>query len=224
MNYIKAMYNWLDGKKTKIFTMCFLLQDQLFDIWFPDGNIPPRLERIVLTIVKVGMFYGLGDALVKKKDKVGKIATVLIACLLLVGCNKATIKPPESIDFAPAVQDTVPKTTVIEKVLIPELPKMEPINETVYFDFDSYDLRESAVNKINSIIDGCYNRNVTLVGHACNIGEENYNFKLGHSRAEAIAGMFRGVASETTTESLGEGEPYSETDLSLNRRVEITVK
>jgi hypothetical protein len=65
LNSIKTIFSWLDGKKTKIFAACYLLQDQVFAIWWPQGE-PEIVNKVVETIIKVGMFYGLGDNVIKK--------------------------------------------------------------------------------------------------------------------------------------------------------------
>jgi OOP family OmpA-OmpF porin len=73
--------------------------------------------------------------------------------------------------------------------------------------------------------------NVTIEGHTCNLGTEEYNLDLSQRRAESAKAylMSRGVAGSRMT-TIGKGELYpiasnaTEETRKLNRRIEFVVK
>lgn len=113
-----------------------------------------------------------------------------------------------------------------------ELEGFEPVD--IYFDFDSYVLKEDAVEDLNSLISNLKARpmvTVTIEGHCCYIGTEEYNLALGESRAQAIKRYFidNGIANtRIETISYGESKPKfdnsEENTRRFNRRGHFTLR
>lgn len=105
---------------------------------------------------------------------------------------------------------------------------------TVYFDFDSADLRADAMPLLNQAA-GALKANKTvkilLTGHCDERGTADYNLALGQRRAEAVRQYLigRGVLAQTLdTVSMGAEEPadmgHDEEAWAKNRRVAFQVK
>ena len=104
--------------------------------------------------------------------------------------------------------------------------------ETVYFDFDKYELKEEAKEKLFSnakkIIENNYY--VTIEGHCDERGTEQYNLSLGQKRANVVKQYYikLGVPeNRIATISYGEERPVcfeqNEECWSKNRRAETKV-
>ena len=154
------------------------------------------------------------------------IGMALAIALVLLGCaKKQTVKPaPEPTQEPKAEQPKVPETK-------PEV-KME--FRTVYFDFDSYQVRDvdrqllldaARVMRTNSRMV------VRLEGHCDERGTIEYNLALGEKRANAVRDYL--VASgvdvkQLKTVSYGKEKPAvrgsDEASWARNRRVEFVVE
>lgn len=154
------------------------------------------------------------------------IGMALAIALVLLGCaKKQTVKPaPETTQEPKAEQPKVPETK-------PEV-KME--FRTVYFDFDSYQVRDvdrqllldaARVMRTNSRMV------VRLEGHCDERGTIEYNLALGEKRANAVRDYL--VASgvdvkQLKTVSYGKEKPAvrgsDEASWARNRRVEFVVE
>ena len=131
-------------------------------------------------------------------------------------------------------------------VAVVEPPPAAPVIETLtlgtdaLFDFDKYNIKPSASARLNRLAADLRRvasvSSILLVGHTDSKGSEEYNFRLGQRRADAVAGYLaaKGVpTSLMTTPSRGELDPVAPNTLpngrdnpqgrALNRRVVITV-
>lgn len=131
-------------------------------------------------------------------------------------------------------------------VAVVEPPPAAPVIETLtlgtdaLFDFDKYNIKPSASARLNRLAADLRRvasvSSILLVGHTDSKGSEEYNFRLGQRRADAVAGYLaaKGVpTSLMTTQSRGELDPVAPNTLpngrdnpqgrALNRRVVITV-
>ena len=97
---------------------------------------------------------------------------------------------------------------------------------TVYFDYDSAGLSESAkevlMENMNWIQSNSTVTSLELEGHCDTMGSEAYNIGLGRRRAEAVKDFLieKGIsAGRLSVISYGEERPFSDTDHSKNRRV-----
>ena len=127
-----------------------------------------------------------------------------------------------------------------------EPPPAAPVIETLtlgtdaLFDFDRYNIKPSASERLNRLAADLRRvssvSSILIVGHTDSKGTEAYNYRLGHRRADAVAGYLAGRGVPTslmTTQSRGELEPVAPNTLpngrdnpegrALNRRVVITV-
>jgi OmpA-OmpF porin, OOP family len=102
----------------------------------------------------------------------------------------------------------------------------------VFFDWDKYDITPEATTILNNAVTAyanCGSAAVMIAGHADKSGPEDYNYQLGHRRADAVKGYMtgRGIPpARITTQSFGETMPRVPTADGVrelqNRRVEVT--
>ena len=147
---------------------------------------------------------------------------VLIGMLGLVGCASKQQQAP-----AP---DTGSEWTEAPQ---PEEPAAEPVRgtklelETIYFDFDRFDIRADArpVLRANAAAISDMSGRVTIEGHCDERGSAEYNLALGERRANAVKRYLvdLGVtSSKLRTVSFGEERPavqgHDESAWRYNRR------
>jgi peptidoglycan-associated lipoprotein len=110
----------------------------------------------------------------------------------------------------------------------------EPELQTVYFEYDRWELRDDAQRALRSnaqlLQANSASDVVTVMGHCDERGSEEYNLALGERRAEAVKRylMDLGVpASRLRTLSLGEARPavpgVGDAAWSRNRRAELSL-
>lgn len=148
---------------------------------------------------------------------------LILVVLLFAGCaTKNIVKMPDVSDI---IGDKNKAET--EKRIEESINKLDWITlETVYFDFDSVQLKywkrlKDSLEKILSNSD----LEVMVVGHACHIGDEEYNISLGEHRARAVYQYLavRGIPENRLyIDTMGESEPAG--TLEKSRRVEIKVR
>ena len=160
--------------------------------------------------------------------------------ILLLGALMLTIggcpPPQKPIDTTPTpTVDTTPKAPV-EKPVEPEKPKavlQETQFQTVYFDFDKYDLRADAKASLDAdfaLLQEFPDAIVKIEGHCDERGSVEYNLSLGEKRANAVMNYLvgRGVASSRLSViSYGKERPadnaHNEAAWAKNRRAEFKV-
>ena len=161
-----------------------------------------------------------------KRGSIARFAmiAVLIGMLGLVGC--ASKQPP-----APA-SDTGSEWTEAPQ---PEEPASKPVRvtkvelETIYFDFDRFDIRADArpVLRANAAAISDASGRITIEGHCDERGSAEYNLALGERRANAVKRYLvdLGVSSsKLRTVSFGEERPavqgHDESAWRYNRRAD----
>ena len=149
--------------------------------------------------------------------------SVVTMTVVLSGCmgfnNKQLTSQLEGIDVSVYEDD---------RGLIIALP-------TVFFDFDSSNLKVTSREKIAEIAnilnhDRSSDRTISVEGHSDNIGDPNYNLTLSAERADVVMKelVFSSI-DQSRLSSLGKGENSPIADNSTkegrqaNRRVEIVV-
>ncbi|MEO8237036.1 MAG: OmpA family protein [Flavobacterium sp.] len=68
-----------------------------------------------------------------------------------------------------------------------------PINKTILFDFEKYEITPEAKTTLNNILQyllGSQHSTIKIDGHACVIGKEQYNQKLSQQRSDAVKKIF----------------------------------
>ena len=162
-----------------------------------------------------------------KRGSIARFAmiAVLIGMLGLVGCaskQQQTPAPDTGSEWseAPEKQETVSDTARGTEVEL----------ETVYFDFDRFDIRADArpVLRGNAAVISDASGKVTIEGHCDERGSAEYNLALGERRANAVKRYLvdLGVSSsKLRTVSFGEERPavqgHDESAWRYNRRADF---
>jgi peptidoglycan-associated lipoprotein len=120
------------------------------------------------------------------------VISLVVAGIGLVGCQKKVTKveapPPEK-----------PPVVAPEPVAPPPIEEFKPIEDidaqlrevlqTIYFDFDRYDLRTDAISKLEAIarfLQGHSSVRLLSEGNCDERGSSEYNMGLGENRAKAV--------------------------------------
>jgi outer membrane protein OmpA-like peptidoglycan-associated protein len=139
-----------------------------------------------------------------------KSSLILLVLLLLSCAYKKTVNNPinaeketiyKVITEQEIVHDTITKIKVIEC-------QPQPINVTVYFSFDSYELSPET----KRILDGIKNlvtSPLQVVGYTDTIGTEGYNHVLAMKRADTVYRYLR-LSDPHTVASYGERHDIQE--------------
>lgn len=107
-----------------------------------------------------------------------------------------------------------------------------PVEGTIYFEYNKYNLSASAVSEISSLANSIKSSSskVRIEGHCDERGTREYNLALGEKRANAVSELLQvnGVSSNSiTTVSYGEEKPVAygsnESSWSKNRRAVVKV-
>ena len=171
-----------------------------------------------------------------KRRSTARISSKLAACVAAGAFAAACSSTPttdESADTGSEFQqgDQGEVEEVVEDVQVTEAIKLDL--ETVYFEFDRYDIRSDARPQLRK--NGGELRtsgvSVRLEGHADERGDEEYNLALGERRATAVKSYLvdLGVSgSRIRTISYGESKPavvgHDESAWRYNRRVEAVAR
>ena len=160
------------------------------------------------------------------------MTTAAFLALALSGCPKKPAPQPET---KPVVQaDTTPKHVEPPKV---EQPVKKTIVEsefqTVYFDFDKYNLRPDAKSALDSnyaLLKMFPDVVIKIEGHCDERGTVEYNLSLGQKRAQSTQDYLTGLgvaANRISTISYGKERPAvqgnDEAAWAKNRRCEFRI-
>ncbi|MBS0445845.1 MAG: peptidoglycan-associated lipoprotein Pal [Proteobacteria bacterium] len=169
-------------------------------------------------------------------------ALAAIAAIALAGCSSTKLdsgapvetRTPEPVNPGananPAPQSQVTQVDIAaqENAIIAGLP------HTVYFDFDSYVVRDDQRNVVDAnakFLGAHRNRHLTIEGHTDSRGGSEYNLALGQKRAEAVAKSLAllGVSdSQMESVSFGKERPAvqgeNEAAWAKNRRAELVYR
>jgi len=170
--------------------------------------------------------------------KKGVILAIVACGLLLVGCSSK--KPPvdETTQSGAGTQGDQGAGGETGDAGRPDRGQVEGMEEviaslqTIYFDFDKYNLREDARRALDinaEILKSNPAVNIVIEGHCDERGTNEYNLALGENRARAAKDYLvrLGIdASRITTLSYGEEKPvalgHDEESWGQNRRGEFT--
>jgi outer membrane protein OmpA-like peptidoglycan-associated protein len=183
----------------------------------------------------------------EKKVNTGKTDIQIILLLIMLAISgtmmmitscagkKAILEHPQiEYDFSwPDTNNTVEKYRVEENLIYENSePDFRPYMETIYFEFDCHELDQKAIQTIENIafVAGSDNLiTLTITGATCEIGEDDYNLKLGlrrgHSAKKYLIGNC-GLKNNIYVSSCGEKCPVTKNknDYHLNRRCEIRIE
>jgi peptidoglycan-associated lipoprotein len=169
--------------------------------------------------------------------KIKSLAFIVASAALLSACST-----PVKLNDAPVVERAPEKVAPVadtRDIRPVEVPTVDPLNDpqgvlakrSVYFDYDSYVVRDDAkpvVENHSAYLNKNKARKVLIQGNTDERGGTEYNLALGQKRAEAVRKAMgsMGVA-ETQMEavSLGEEKPKAvgsnEAAWTENRRADI---
>ena len=155
--------------------------------------------------------------------------------IAFVGCQKKVTKvEPTPEPPPPVVQETPPPPPPAEPMQEDIGAKLSQVLQTVYFDFDKYDLKPTTISVLGEVASFMKDHpgvRVMAEGHTDERGSAEYNMGLGENRAKAVKNYLTsyGISSDRIeTTSYGEERPAqsgcNEEDCwSKNRRVEWQV-
>lgn len=130
--------------------------------------------------------------------------------------------PPAAAPAVPPPPPVPPPAPPAPKA--PAVVEVAPPYAEIYFDFDKYNLREEEIPKLDAIAQYLIEHpdiDITIEGHTCYIGTEEYNMALGTHRAEAVKNYLisKGVQQERIkTISYGETMPKYDNSKEETRR------
>jgi peptidoglycan-associated lipoprotein len=165
-----------------------------------------------------------------------KLLVVSLFFVFLAACASQDIPDPDPTDTTygsedGANTDSMGGTGLDDGEFVDYDPNAGELTNTIYFDFDSYELRpEDAeiVARHGRQLAENSRLGVRLEGHADERGSREYNIGLGERRAQTVRRvlMIQGAsASQIATVSFGEERPAAfgsnEDAWSQNRRVEV---
>jgi len=174
---------------------------------------------------------------------------VLIVALLAVGCSSsnnapeveepdttATRSPATDVDTSPAPATTADTTERVPEPSIAELNEMvqrEGLIGDVFYDFDKYDLRPEARERLAKNAEYMSEHPdlaFVIEGHCDERGTEEYNIALGQRRATAALDYLISLGvdrSRFQTISYGESRPFctesTEACWQRNRRARFVI-
>jgi peptidoglycan-associated lipoprotein len=121
------------------------------------------------------------------------VVAVIAIGIGLTGCQKKMTKVAPAEETKPAVAQQ-PKA----QATLPPLEEFKPIDvdaqvrevlQTVYFDFDKYDLRPDAIGRLEIVAKFLKEHEsfrILAEGHCDERGSSEYNMGLGENRAKAV--------------------------------------
>jgi peptidoglycan-associated lipoprotein len=167
-------------------------------------------------------------------------AFIVSAAALLSACSSPTKltetpvverTPTAPVAPPPAVDRPEVKPVVTDAVDPLNDPKGELANRSVYFDYDSYVVRDDGkpvVEKHSAYLNGHKNRKVLIQGNTDERGGTEYNLALGQKRAEAVRKSMNALGvsdNQLEAVSLGKEKPkaqgHDEAAWAENRRADI---
>lgn len=128
-------------------------------------------------------------------------------------------------------QPTVAPIPVAKAMAEPKVMQNEiRMSSDAFFDFDKSEIRPETKAELDTLIAQIKAAKlggpITIVGHTCDIGTDNYNISLSQRRAQAVKEFFisAGILDELISDGKGEAEPKfpnSRDERRKNRRVDI---
>ena len=169
---------------------------------------------------------------------VKSVAFIVSAAALLSACSSTKLAEPAPVVEKPVAQAATPEANPrdvrpIETGTVDPLndPKGVLANRSVYFDFDSYAVRDdgkAVVENHSAYLTKNKQRKVLIQGNTDERGGTEYNLALGQKRAEAVRKSMAALGvsdSQMEAVSLGKEKPkatgHDEAAWAENRRADI---
>jgi len=167
------------------------------------------------------------------------VAFIVAAAALLSACSSTKLQEAPKVEEKPVAQVTPPAADTSREVRPVETATVDPLNDpkgvlanrSVYFDFDSYVVRDDGkpvVENHSAYLTKNKQRKILIQGNTDERGGTEYNLALGQKRAEAVRKSMSalGVAdTQMEAVSLGKEKPkatgHDEAAWAENRRADI---
>jgi len=171
--------------------------------------------------------------------KIWPLVATLVAVMSLVGCGGGASTRDDGIEGGAPVSEGGAGGGTATGADLPGAYQGDPLNDpasplanrTIYFEFDSSDIRPEYRDVITAHAEYMAanpNVTVTIEGHCDERGSREYNIALGERRANAVRDLMRLMGPsdlQLQTISYGEERPvafgHDEASWSQNRRVEL---
>ena len=161
------------------------------------------------------------------------IALAVSAAVMFAGCSSTKLDEKPKIEDKPV--STQPQQTTDTRTVTPvvtqDLPAPSDANRSVYFDFDSYVVKDEftpVVQTNSKYLSAKSGRKATIQGNTDERGTSEYNLALGQKRAEAVRKSLAALGvpdSQMEAVSLGKEKPkaqgHDEAAWAQNRRADI---
>ncbi len=172
------------------------------------------------------------------KKTYSSLLVSLTAALVVGGCAST----PSTTTNASSQAGTIPQSTNASantnpasstSTLPPPVAVATPIGSAVYFDYDSFSVKDQYTNVVSSNANYLTKTNAALEldGNADERGSREYNMALGQKRADAVKRALTALGMKTDrieTISFGEDKPkakgHDESAWAENRRVDFVTK
>lgn len=170
--------------------------------------------------------------------KVKSVAFIVAAAALMSACSSTKLAEPAPVVEKPVAQAATPPADTRE-IRPVETGNVDPLNDpkgvlanrSVYFDFDSYTVRDdgkAVVENHSAYLTKNKQRKVLIQGNTDERGGTEYNLALGQKRAEAVRKSMAALGvsdSQMEAVSLGKEKPkatgHDEAAWAENRRADI---
>jgi peptidoglycan-associated lipoprotein len=164
------------------------------------------------------------------------LALVVASSVLFAGCSSTKLEDKPKVEEKPVETTQPDNSRKVETVVAPAvkdelLSNPALANRSVYFDFDSYVVREDGkpvVEAHGKYLSSHKERKILIQGNTDERGGSEYNLALGQKRAEAVRKSLAVLgASDSQMEavSFGKEKPkatgHDEASWSQNRRADI---
>ncbi|PQO97437.1 peptidoglycan-associated lipoprotein Pal [Massilia phosphatilytica] len=169
---------------------------------------------------------------------VKSVAFIVAAAALLSACSSTKLQEAPKVEEKPVAQAPTPPVDNRE-VRPVETPSVDPLNDpkgvlanrSVYFDFDSYVVRDDGkpvVENHSAYLTKNKQRKILIQGNTDERGGTEYNLALGQKRAEAVRKSMAALGvsdGQMEAVSLGKEKPkaagHDEAAWAENRRADI---
>lgn len=167
------------------------------------------------------------------------VAFIVSAAALLSACSSTKLQEAPVVDKTPAVTQAPAPADTSRDIRPVETGNVDPLNDpkgvlanrSVYFDFDSYVVRDdgkAVVENHSAYLSKNKGRKVLIQGNTDERGGTEYNLALGQKRAEAVRKSMTALGvsdNQLEAVSLGKEKPkaegHDEAAWAENRRADI---
>jgi len=144
----------------------------------------------------------------------------------------------EKAGFLPKIynvdRDSIKNIKDLKVELVPIASGEEFVFENVFFDFDSFDLKQeslSSLRRLHSFLLSNPKVSIRITGHTDNLGSDEYNLRLSLQRAQSVRRYLEGEGIRADRiQVVGKGfrEPMvpnnSPSNQALNRRITVSIQ